>query len=301
MLDNLTSAIGPAATATQSFGSLTVRERVIDTGGRAIAIAEIGTVSIYVHRRWPLRLLVAALGYGVVSTVLGYAITSYQHAWVKWLAGLAAGALLAFLIRSIYRLEIATSDGSRTVFDSKNLPLLLEVKTFITDKINSDDLKTAKTFIIDQSKHEHRIDKYVAGDDNSVTAEAVVQGSGNVVATGQGTRAGTTETTYHAQHSPGAQLGTGNVATGNTQTVTTIDYGAHLRTIEDWRQFYGQSAETRGIEQRLAELEKLMRSGTPSPDSRSRLRQIASDLSEILQSYPAMVQVFRDILRLAGF
>lgn len=44
-----------------------------------------------------------------------------------------------------------------------------------------------------------------------------------------------------------------------------------------------------------------MRNGTPTAPSRSRASEIASELSTILQGYPAMVQVFRDIARLAGF
>lgn len=152
----------------------------------------------------------------------------------------------------------------------------------------------------------------------SLDVGALVQGDNNqVAANSPGAEIGTTKTTnttntttthntsntntFSAENSPGAVVGTGNVAVANTTRVTTIDYGDHMRIIGDWRQFYAQQPETRHIEQRLSELERLMRAGTPDEPSRRRLRDVVLDLSAILQGYPAMVQVFRDIARLAGF
>ena len=133
---------------------------------------------------------------------------------------------------------------------------------------------------------------------------AVINGSNNqVVANSPEARIGTKDTIFTANHSPGAQLGRGNVANGNANTVqkTHIDYATVLPQIEQMQRFYAQNPHARPVEERLAELELLMRSGTPTTEGRSRVRDLAVDLSTLLQGYPAMVQFFQSIVHLAGF
>jgi hypothetical protein len=98
--------------------------------------------------------------------------------------------------------------------------------------------------------------------------------------------------------SPGAQLGNGHYASGNSYHV---DYAQLLPQIVEMQRFYAQRQDTQDIAERLGELERLMRSGTPTANSRSRLSQLLGDLSSILGAYPGVVQVFQQVARLAGF
>jgi hypothetical protein len=67
------------------------------------------------------------------------------------------------------------------------------------------------------------------------------------------------------------------------------------------QRFYAQRQDTQDIAERLAELEHLMRAGTPTPGSRSRLSQLLGELSSVLGAYPGVVQIFQQIAKLAGF
>jgi len=67
------------------------------------------------------------------------------------------------------------------------------------------------------------------------------------------------------------------------------------------QQHYDRDPRTQDLARRLAELEFLMRSGTPTQDGKDRLRSIVGDVTSALQAYPAMVQFFQHISRLAGF
>jgi hypothetical protein len=74
-----------------------------------------------------------------------------------------------------------------------------------------------------------------------------------------------------------------------------------LPQIVDMQRFYAQRQDTQDIAERLNELEYLMRSGTPTAGSRSRLNHLVGELSSILGAYPGVVQIFHQAARLAGF
>jgi hypothetical protein len=66
------------------------------------------------------------------------------------------------------------------------------------------------------------------------------------------------------------------------------------------QRFYAGRPDTQDIADRLSELEHLMRSGTTTPASRSRLGQLLGDLSSVLGAYPGVVQIFQQAARIAG-
>jgi hypothetical protein len=278
---------------TRTFGQLDIRERVLDTGERTIAVANISTVSLAKLDKsrarivfWILTALFAVAGMILIS---GGDLTG-----VPALALAAIFAWLALRSRDIITLAIGTNDGARTLFSSADGPYLAEVKRFLTDKINTGDLR-AGTFIIDQSKQDINIGKFVAGNDQSVNADTVVSGSHNqVAANSPGARFGNSETTYSAVNSPKAQVGPGN-------TASHINYASVLPSVEQWQRQAAQSPGWEHVAERLSELEALLKSGTPSADSRGKVRSLATDLSSMLQAYPAAVQLFKSVAHLAGF
>jgi len=192
-----------------------------------------------------------------------------------------------------WRLLIGSSDGSRNYFTSPNRMTLLKVRDVLTDKMNGRDTNAVYNINFQTGT----IENVSIGKVEQIGA--VVTGSGNTVnaATGSG-RVGTSETTMTATNSPGAQIGSGHTATGNTYMV---DYASVLPEVVRIQQHYDRDPRTQDLARRLAELEFLMRSGTPTQNGKDRLRSIVGDVTSALQAYPAMVQFFQHIGRLAGF
>lgn len=290
-LQTILSSTDPVG-GTRTFEKLNIRERVLDTGDRTIAVANISTVSLAKLDKSRSRIVFSVLA--ALSVVVGvvYLIGGSAAAVVLLALGVFFG-WLAYQSKDIITLAIGTSDGARTLFSSTDGAYLAEIKRFLTEKINTGDLR-AGTFIIDQSKQDVTIGKVVTGNDHSVNAGSVVTGSHNQVATGSpGSHFGTSETRYSAVNSPQAQVGAGNVA-------SRIDYSGVLPSVEDWRRQAAQSPGWEHVAERLGELETLLKSGTPNQESRGRVRSLVTDLSGILQAYPAAVQLFQSIARLAG-
>ncbi|MGH1417339.1 MAG: hypothetical protein ACRBCJ_00605 [Hyphomicrobiaceae bacterium] len=77
-----------------------------------------------------------------------------------------------------------------------------------------------------------------------------------------------------------------------------VDYSSVLIQVTDLNRFYAKTPDTKHIEERLSEMEVLMRSGTPNPEGQERIRVLCDELSTILQVYPTMVQLFDTIIGL---
>lgn len=295
MISNLQSILSATDSVggTREFGQLNIRERVLDMGGRTVTVANISTVSLGKVNKSRARLvlwILAAAGTiaGGVSMYLG------DLGGVLALLLAVAFAWLAFRNKDVVTLAIGTNDGARTLFSSIDEAYLVEIKQFLTEKINTGDMR-AGTFIIDQSKQDISIGKVVAGNDHSVNADTIVTGSHNqVAANSPGTRFGRSETSYSAVNSPKAQVGTGNVS-------SRIDYSSVLPGVEHWHRQAAESPGWEHVAQRLSDLEALLKSGTPNADGRGKVRSLVSDLSSMLQAYPAAVQLFQSVARLAGF
>jgi hypothetical protein len=164
------------------------------------------------------------------------------------------------------------------------------VRRLLTDKINADDESAVYRVNFENGAIQ------AAGVGHTDSIGALVAGSGNQAIGGPGNaRLGATDAHAQPFRAPGAQLGNGHFAGDN------VDYSQVLPHIVDMQRFYAQRQDTLDIAERLAELEHLLRSGTPSAVSRSRLNQLLGDLSGILGAYPGVVQVLQQVARMAGF
>ena len=292
---------------TRQFGHLNVRERVIDAGDRAISIDNISTISIYTETTKGPRALFFLFAAIVGLAGLAALIQSTSYAGPPPALGVVLLCLSGILIFAGVRskdhvmsfLTIATNDGSRTVFPSRDRKYLRTVKDFIAEKINRNDLTAVQYF--DNRSTSVQAETANIGTDQSIRADAIVMGDNNLVASrSAGAHVGTTSHSYSAVNSPGAQVGAGNTATGNVIHMRVTDFSSVLPQITELREFYGRTAGASHVEERLAELERLMKAGAPAPSEKSRVRSLASDLGTILQAYPPMVQLFQHIVRMVG-
>ena len=292
----------------QIFGTLRIEKRVLVTPARTIAIANISQVAAgsYVT---PGR----KIGFGDViwisalMTFLAIMIGSAFRMEPPTIGAIAvAFTLIASAIYSghiykpeteTHRLAISTNDGSVTYFTGSSRETIEEVRRLLGDKINADDHTSTYTINFETGT----IDNVNITTVGQMSGGAVVQGEGNETAVNSpGARIATADTTMTVTNSPGAQVGYGHAASGNTATLTRIDFGTAAETLAEWRAYYEQHAEGRELAAKLAEAEALVRSGTPSPGERSRLRDVILDLSQILQGFPPAVQLFRSILGLVA-
>lgn len=283
---------------------LKIEQNVLVTPHVSINIANIATISvvpIVKPRRAIMPLIVAIL---IMASILSWLAqpSSYMNrpdfSVVIWLAAL--GAIIYVVYQWFleqqeldWRLLIGASDGSRNYFTSPDRSTLTKVRDVLTDKMNRRDTNA----VYNVNFLTGRIENVSIGTVEQIGA--VVSGSGNTVNAATGSaRVGTTETTMTATNSLGAQIGAGHTATGNTYMV---DYSSVLPEVTRIQQHYDRDPRTQDLARRLAELEFLMRSGTPTREGKEKLHSIVGDMSSALQAYPAMVQFFQHIARLAGF
>ena len=319
---------------TEVFGELTIERRVLLTPRRTIAIPNIATISVTTLAPEPVPLL---WGFGATCIVGGFGMLIAAGAnggppavgllaVLLFLAGVAVFAQIGRTATEskTHVLGVATSDGTRTLFSSPSRETLDKVRRILSDKINAHD--ETSTYTINFANG--TIESLNVASVGSLQAGAIVQGEHNQVIAGSAqARIGTADTThntsYHTthnathnathtathntahittvSHSPAAQVGTGHVQHGTHVELVHIDYSSALPQIEGMLRHYAHRPDARPIEERLTELEQLMRAGTPTPHQKSRLRDLVVDISTILQASPQWVEFFRSIARMAGF
>lgn len=293
MLDFLRD--GKKQPKSEAFGQLTIEKRVLITPRSTISIPNIaiissGTITVPSKLAW---LLVLVL---LVGAVVVFAIGRPNNA-PALVAAAAMGVGSIVVARFFTRTEkpalfISSSDGHTSLFTGQR-QTLEEVRRLLSDKINADD----ETAVYRVNFEKGAIQAVSV--DHADSIGAIVAGSGNHVLAGTGNaRVGTADTFMQAIKSSGAQFGNGHYASGNSYHV---DYAQLLPQIVEMQRFYAQRQDTQDIAESLGELERLMRSGTPTANSRSRLSQLLGDLSSILGAYPGVMQVFQQVARLAGF
>ena len=311
----------------REFGSVKIYERVVDTDDRAINIDNIATVSVGVVPNRFLRWLVWSIASGVAT--MGVTALAQTTSRGRFDPGDLIAAIALFVaavgiylfgrrFHDTYLLVIGASDGSRTVFPSRDLKHLREVKSFLTRKINEQDVsaKLSADFKAAVSRpivnnHNYGGTQYnnngdgamAIGDGNqmALNSPGATVGNGNLHVNGSGNRFGTHEASYALTGAAGVQIGSGHIAAGNQSTATHIDFTGVLPQVVELHRHYAQQANSRHVEERLMELEMLMRSGASSQQQKGRIRELAGDLGQILQAYPAMVQFFGHVARLVGF
>jgi hypothetical protein len=177
--------------------------------------------------------------------------------------------LVAYTARDVTTLTIGANDGSRTVFTGTDRSFLDEVKTFLADKINAGDQRGA-TFIISQSRREVREVGISAGPFTVGSTVAAAPNSAHV-------RADTPE-----PHS------------------ARVDYSSVLPELEQWQRNAAASPGWEVAAKQLSELKVMLKTGTPTKEDRSKARALVSNLGTNFQAYPAVLQMFQTVSRLAG-
>ncbi len=308
---------------TEVFGELTIERRVLLTPGRTISIPNIASVSVdtFVTRRppGPLYGALACVAWALNSTTQSGSL--FSSTGMLWPFGLM-GAVILLVIWTLSKqysepfLIVASSDGTRTLFKGNSHETLEKVRRVLSDKINAHD--ETSTYTINFANG--TIESLNVASVDSLQAGAIVQGDNNqVIAGSPQARLGTHETTYnttnatthnsdhsttHAttlSHSPAAQVGTGHIQHGTQVHMVHVDYAGVLPQVEALVRHYAGRPETRHIEERLSELEMLMRAGTPTPQQKSRLRDLVGEITAFMQAAPQWVEFFRSIARMAGF
>ncbi len=189
------------------FDGMTVKKRVIDLGDRSISISNIASISIAETSPSILLIVLAIIGTLIMLSSgmdLGSAFRPDQTKAFRAVVGLLFLApIIFFLITKKVYLIIASNDGSKAVFTTKDINFLRHVKTALDEKINSDNLgATFEANFAEGSIQQMNIDQVTS---ENIIADAVVSNSPG---------------SFVAAHSPGAQLGDGNVMKDSTYQTT---------------------------------------------------------------------------------
>lgn len=274
-------AIAPRAV--QSGERLTIRERIVEADSWSIAVPAIATLSVAREREGKLlsSALLTAAGAAALAGLANYALSAVMPALPLLIAALAVTAICVLLsVRGKHRyvLAITTNDGSRCTVAADSMAEINEVRAFLAEKINRQDCGAIRVFQL--SGPERR-------DNPPVALPAAV------------TQAIATEPAPMPDIimalSPEPQPQAAEAAYGGS-----TDYASVLGQITDLHRFYEKHPQATHIRERLAEMELLMRSGTPSPTQRTRVRELALDLANIMSAYPHMTQLFNQVTSLAG-
>ncbi len=246
-----------------------------------------------------------------------------------FLALVFAGLALRRDDKSHYML-ISSSDGVLSRFTAPDRSVLEEVRGILTDKINRGD--EAMTFSVNFEKGQ--IENLAATPSGGMLSAPHANGSGSAAfangtaghSAGQGergvpqtgvprSRPGAQQGAHPGQHPAGGHdagpaparqprgpasippaNGIGNgIGNGNGSPETFVDYSGVLPSIVEMHRFYARQPGTQHLEQRLSELELLMRAGTPTTSQKTRLRELSGEMSQILQAYPQAVELFDHI------
>jgi hypothetical protein len=260
----------------ETFGQLTIEKRVLITPKSTISIANIAVISsgiVKIASKLVWTLALALLAGGVATFSYGGTRTGFIEAAAGAAMVIAALVLARFFAKTEKPcLFISTSDGHTSMFTGQS-KTLDEVRRLLSEKINADDETAVYRVHFDKGV----IHAVNAGHGGASLGAMGPSLGGNVVSAGP--------------------PGNGHYPPGNG---VHTDYSQVLPNIVEMQRFYAQRQDTHEIADRLSELEHLMRSGTPTPGSRSRLGQLLGDLSSLLGAYPGVVQVFQQAARIAG-
>lgn len=304
--------ITESAAATKTFATLRIERRVLVTPTRTIAIANISTVSVGTHVKpkpvvlyWALVALFVIMALGSMRPDFSFGPLAPTGAtFVLVLLALAFAGLALRPDDKTHYLLISSNDGVLSRFTAPDRAILDEVRNVLTDKINRGD-ETA-TFAINFEKDQ--IDNITGGGNPS--AQHSLNGAGHAPGYGGGPAAerNTTQTgvprsrpgAHDAPHAaPRQARSQQNLpalnGSGPSAADGFVDYTPVLSAIVEMHRFYARQPGTQHLEQRLSELELLMRAGTPTAAQKARLRELSGDMSQILQAYPQAVELFEHI------
>ncbi|HEX3868945.1 MAG TPA: DUF6232 family protein [Pirellulales bacterium] len=308
-----------SAAATKTFGSLRIDRRILSTPTRSIAIANIATVSTgthVVHRPtaiyWlaALLLVLMALGSMRPDFTWGPLTPTGVTVVLGFLAVVFAGLALRPDDKTHYLL-ISSTDGVLSRFTAPDRSVLEEVRAILTDKINRGDESMTYQVNFDRG-HIESLASQSGGQPAALPAPATDHGSQharplnagapverNSPTAGGRPRSVPPESTGPPSRPPRAQpslSGTMNgTAVPKVAPESFVDYSGVLPAIVEMHRFYARQSGTQHLEQRLSELELLMRAGTPTISQKTRLRELSGEMSQILGAYPQAVELFDHI------
>lgn len=317
--------IRESAAATKTFGSLRIDRRVLSTPTRTIAIANIATVSTGTHVAhrptaiyWLLTLLFVLMALGSMRPDFTWGPLTPTGGTVVlgFLAVVFAGLALRPDDKTHYLL-ISSTDGVLSRFTAPDRSILEEVRTILTEKINRND--ESMTFSVNFDRG--HIENLSAPGGNGAPAALPAPSADNAsqhqgyagrpgLANAHGERLPPTggnrprsnpaESTGPParQQRPQPSLSSamnGTAAAPHSAPESFIDYSGVLPAIVEMHRFYARQSGTQHLEQRLSELELLMRAGTPTISQKTRLRELSGEMSQILGAYPQAVELFDHI------
>ena len=292
------------ASHTQTFAALHIDRRVLTTPSRTIAIANVATVSVgtHVEHRPRLILFVGAVTLAVMAfgaTQIGLAAMGTINIAAVVLGLLAAGLAL-FALKpddKTHYLLISSSDGVMTRFAADDRSVLDEVRRLLSERINSG--AETPTYSVN---FETGVIENLSIAAPSATAPSLSAPQPASAAANGGGRPHP-EPAFSNDRAPGA-FPRGSAPNGAAPTQAPaevyIDFSALLPAVVEMYRFYARQPNAQHLEQRLSELELLMRAGAQTQGQKSRVRELTRDLAHILQAYQPAVQVFERISGMAA-
>jgi hypothetical protein len=306
--------IPESAAATKTFDALRIEGRVLTTSSRTIPIANISTISVGTHvipkpvlLYWGLAALFLVMTFGSMRPDLSFGPLAPTGASV-----VLGFITLAFAVLALKRqdktpyLLISSNDGVLSRFTASDSAILDEVRGILTEKINRGDDTIAFSINFETGQ----IDTLAAskgtlpahrGPNGASHAQAAVApaASGERISPQHDvprTRPPASDASRAAPRQIRAQPALPSPVNGASPPASTfVDYSGVLSAIVEMHRFYARQPNTQHLEQRLSELELLMRAGTPTPTQKARLRELSNDMSQILQAYPQAVELFDHI------
>lgn len=285
------------ATGVLTLDRLAAAGSVITTPGRTIALAQVASISTGrdVQRRSPAWLLAAAGATALALAIL--AKTGPQEPYFI-ISALVACVLLAFYLRpqdkSLY-LVIATSDGGVTRFRAPNPEMLEQAREALTALLRNPQAETGLEIdfaagAVERGRH-HAAHASSGNGAHASSSPQATASTATRAAPANGATQPSPPATPSVNGSEHLHASNGSLP-GQDQYV---DFSQYLPSIVDMHRFYARQQGTEHLEQRLSELELLMRAGAPGPHQKTRVRELTGELGHILQAYPQVVQIFTTI------
>jgi len=318
--------IRESAAATKTFASLRVDRRVLSTPTRTIAISNISTVSVGTHVTarptalfWLLATLFLLMALGSMRPDFSWGPLTPTGATV--VLGFIALAFAGLAVRpedKTHYLLISSNDGILSRFSAPDRSILEEVRSILTEKINRNDESMTFSVNFERGQIENLGAPHAPHSGGNAAGQQHVTTGGHAAQPGhsgsppdrhpqppaQRPRQAPAEISGPAPRQQPQQQQRGqptlssalNGAAAPSQSADTfVDYTGVLPAIVEMHRFYARQSGTQHLEQRLSELELLMRAGTPTAAQKGRLRELSGEMSQILGAYPQAVELFDHI------
>jgi hypothetical protein len=298
-----------------TFDALRIEGRVLTTASRTIPIANIANISVGTHTTpkpvvlyWGLAALFLVMTFGSMRPDLSFGPIAPTGASVVlgFIMLVFAGLALKPEDKTRYLL-ISSNDGVLSRFAAPDDAILNEVRGILTEKINRGDSSLAFSVNFEEGQ----IENLAA----NTAGTAAIRGPNGASHSQNSGGAPTNDRVVTQPGAPRPRPPGGEAAYGGHRppprgqqslpspmnggsppaSDSFVDYTTVLSAIVEMHRFYARQANTQHLEQRLSELELLMRAGTPTPVQKARLHELSNDMSQILQAYPQAVELFDHI------